>query len=761
MFFSIRRAVLLVFFAAVSSAATAKAAPDIVIQSGHREAVYQVAVSPDETRLATIGGGEVKVWNLAGEVLWSAPARGDARAVAWSPDGKNIAVGIGGTRGFFVGKSGHSAGAQIRDAQSGALLKTWLKGNNTVDSLAFLPDGRLHAMSQEGSVLWNPDGSLFWNQESALHDKSAFSGTLLPSPNGKRLAVVTSGGVQIWDGAAKRKLASLWLKNIAPGRAAWSPEGKHLATFDGFTLRVWDVAQSFGGTPTTPREVVVSTVKEQLVRDPKLRDSQFLQRVPSVAWQDDGQTIAVATTWWPDVRDDPTYGEIEGTPRVFLRLVSWPGAAVSTIAAPAPGAIYDLDCLPGARLAQGGSTPSAGQEPVGMLAVSSFALKNNLESDLKNWLAAGFSESANDLALSPNGSLLAVAGDDTSVRLWDWKRGVLKATLKRVSGPVVVLAWSADNRKIAALDVDNLVVWDVATAKALHVWKGLDVYEFEGNSVAWSPDGKFIVAGTSGGIKMWNAQTGAAREPYPGGFPPGYGPLQWDEDGLWAGALAYENTLARLDPQKLVAQKHLSASGLGSEERLDGPVSDFDFFDDGKRLVTVGGDTDLGKLQVQIWDVEKDIVERTLRDLPPSVVLVEISPDEKRVAVADGAGGVALVNLTTLKTIWRYDSGSLVHDLVWSGDGETLFVAGQNGRISLLSAAGALRASFLKLPQRPVLSPGKTIMDGAGSEWLAWIPNGFYNGSKNAEQHFRWRDGQALQPGASFPKQRVAGLKLF
>jgi len=122
------------------------------------------------------------------------------------------------------------------------------------------------------------------------------------------------------------------------------------------------------------------------------------------------------------------------------------------------------------------------------------------------------------MAFSPDGKILAVGGGGSSesesglVMLWDTQTHErLKLDIRGHRGvgvDVTSLAFSPTDSRILAVGGSDKTVelWDVSTAKLLT--PPLEGHKFPVTSVAYSPDGKTIASGDSGGIvNLWNAST--------------------------------------------------------------------------------------------------------------------------------------------------------------------------------------------------------------------------------------------------------------
>ncbi|MEU9288429.1 helix-turn-helix domain-containing protein [Streptomyces sp. NPDC048275] len=187
------------------------------------EAVF----SPDGTRLALVGSkGSVRMWNLSTGALHTAHTGHDrpVRAVAFTPDGRTLAVG----------------GDQVRllDATTGRTQRTVKPRTGNLLSLAFSPDGHTLATASSSNGFVET-----WDARTGqLQDSFSVSGevaSLAFSPDARTLAASSVRGVQLWDLATSQ--TRLTLPTRSPGAVAFSPDGRTLALGTGSSAELWNV----------------------------------------------------------------------------------------------------------------------------------------------------------------------------------------------------------------------------------------------------------------------------------------------------------------------------------------------------------------------------------------------------------------------------------------------------------------------------------------------------------------------------------------
>jgi WD40 repeat protein len=108
------------------------------------------------------------------------------------------------------------------------------------------------------------------------------------------------------------------------------------------------------------------------------------------------------------------------------------------------------------------------------------------------------------LAFSPDGKILAAAGTDRTIRLWDLATHMLIGPpLIGHRDRVVSIAFSPDGSMLASGSWDSTVrLWDVATGQP--IGPALASHSDRVNSVAFSPNGNIVASGSADTtIRLW------------------------------------------------------------------------------------------------------------------------------------------------------------------------------------------------------------------------------------------------------------------
>lgn len=124
---------------------------------------------------------------------------------------------------------------------------------------------------------------------------------------------------------------------------------------------------------------------------------------------------------------------------------------------------------------------------------------------------AGNVVGVNDIAVSPDGNLIAAATVDHQVRMWHSQTGAPAAQLElNGNGKMHAVAFSESGDLIAAGGDDGILrVWNAASG-APQSFSGVPGQMI--TSVAFSPSGRSLAAGTSDGLlRLWDIESGELR----------------------------------------------------------------------------------------------------------------------------------------------------------------------------------------------------------------------------------------------------------
>ena len=287
----------------------------------------------------------------------------------------------------------------------------------------------------------------------------------------------------------------------------------------------------------------------------------------------------------------------------------------------------------------------------------------------------GHRKGVEDLVFSPSENLLASAGVDQTVILWDVATASQRAVLNGNRGEVWTVDFSPDGRTLASSGKGRLIdLWKVPTAdeKTVRESEIIGKHSAAVMSLSFSPDGTRIASGSGEEkIQIWDVQKRELSETITGG-----------EEGDWMDILKYSpkgEYLVSAGGDAVVKFWNLKTKQSLQWKGHKKGVEALGFSPQGNQLVTA----DL-KGTVMIWELP---VGRRVLDFKAhsqEIWHVDWSPNGKWIATASADGTAKIWESQTgtlLRTLDDYPTE--VNCLAFSHDGKYLAIAGDRGTILL------------------------------------------------------------------------------
>jgi WD40 repeat protein len=424
--------------------------PEIILQTGHNQAVSAVVFAPDSIWLASGSlDNTVKIWDAVTgrEIRNLSGHTGAVKSLTRSVDGRFLASGA------------NDKTVRIWNIKSGEEIRSLPEHEGSVEAVAFSPNGKLLAAGsnrviriwdlESGRELYRFDEHLDWITALCFNA----DGTLLASGSADHT-------IKIWEITKGRKLQTLRGHADRVKVVSFSLDSRQIASgsFDK-KVKLWSVVNG-------DEQFTLDRHKDKILALSYLPGGEL--RTASA----DG----VIKTWDLKLKRE-------------ISSIDFNGEGIST------------DELESAAFSADNSILAAGR---GDRTVSLIDAKGGEKLQILENRTSGIYSTA----FSPNDKWFAVGSKDNTIKLWDLQSGQGLPPLNEHTGYITNVVFHPDGRRLISASLDRQIkIWDVVAAKSIRTLNG---HEGAVSAVTVTSDGKWIASGsTDKKIKIWDAESGS------------------------------------------------------------------------------------------------------------------------------------------------------------------------------------------------------------------------------------------------------------
>ncbi|WP_218155989.1 nSTAND1 domain-containing NTPase, partial [Nonomuraea wenchangensis] len=290
----------------------------------------------------------------------------------------------------------------------------------------------------------------------------------------------------------------------------------------------------------------------------------------------------------------------------------------------------------------------------------------------------GHTDEVHSVVFSPDGTRLATAGADETVRVWNAETGRQIRALTGHTRTVNSVVFSPDGTRLATASDDGTVrVWDTDTGRQI---RKLTSHTGSVYSVVFSPDGtRLASAGVDKAVRVWDATTGRQIGAPFTGHTGTVSSVVLSPDGSRLASASFDKVVRVWDA---AIGRQIGTPLTGDTDE----VSSVAFSPDGTRLASAGID-DTVRVLVRDMTTGRPIGPPLTGDTD-TLISVAFSPDSTRLASAGNDGTVRVWDAAIGRQIGAPFTGGTgtVFSVVFSPDGTRLASAGDDGTVRVWDA---------------------------------------------------------------------------
>lgn len=498
-----------------------------------------VAISPDGTLVAGGFGsttGTLRIWSIAtGQLIRSSSSTTRVLAVAFSPNGSQLAIGYAGR-------------LDLVSAQTGAVQFSF----PTIDSvaaLAYSRDGSRLAVGRASSfnhvqmidplvgqlrqqfpmpsgvfaVAFSPDGLSL-----GVGGNSVGFCRVIDSQSGSTRSIMAASDTNglAFSNDGTRLIVARGVTSSSSGSATVfdTNTGVTIRTLSGFRSRTTAVAVS-----QTTGEVAIasddSTVglypDESQVRSYTL-DGHAQYFVLAAAFSPNGRWLATGgSDDWFNFDRSPRLWSVQTGSQVRrltageqgeTRFVAFSNDSTLLVGSGRGYPVWEVQSGLFIRnlLGTQTTTATAAFSP----ATQELALLSQIRDPLSGQVLRNVDPGARCFAYSPDGSLLAGGASDSRTRIWNASTGLLLRTVQEHTATINDVAFSPTGALFATASDDRSTrIWNTANGPSIRAW----IHPQAVMSVEFTPDGEFLITSAADDVlRFWRTSDWTLAQSFPG-----------------------------------------------------------------------------------------------------------------------------------------------------------------------------------------------------------------------------------------------------